>query len=35
MAVPGIASARVSLEWPDTVRIAVTEEPPLDGGHRR
>ena len=26
MAVPGIASARVTVEWPDTVRIRVTED---------
>lgn len=26
MATPGIASARVDITWPDTVRIAVTEE---------
>lgn len=26
MATPGIASARVEITWPDTVRIAVTEE---------
>ena len=29
MALPRIASARVIVEWPDTVRIAVTEELPL------
>ena len=29
MALPRIASARVVVEWPDTVRIAVTEELPL------
>ena len=26
VATPGIASARVDITWPDTVRIAVTEE---------
>jgi hypothetical protein len=26
MALPGVASARVAVEWPDTVRIRVTEE---------
>jgi cell division protein FtsQ len=28
-AVPGVASARVTLDWPSTVRIAVTPEAPL------